>query len=202
MQSAAQKPNSPKQRHGRSRTPPPISHGQRQVGQAEEQRACYGLNSPLPSPCTWGQEAAKIDGFNLEVALGIRKRGGQWGKQALPPRALRLAGVRAQRCQLGCCCGRGRRGGAWCHWVHAKGDSCRPPPARGWLKPFSLHLILMPGTTPGPHISILWRKPGLCFKLPLPCQPRAAGLALSRSSARPSWLGLTQGPDAKPGLAT
>lgn len=62
---------------------PPFPHGQRQVGQAEEKRACFGLNSQLPSPCTWGQEAAKIDGFNLELALGIKKLGRQRGKQAL-----------------------------------------------------------------------------------------------------------------------
>ena len=63
---------------------PVAPHGQQQVGQAEQKRACFGLNSQLPSSCTWGQEAAKKDGFNLEPAPGIGKLGRQWGKQALP----------------------------------------------------------------------------------------------------------------------
>lgn len=155
MQSAAQKPNSPKQRHGRSRTPPSRFPWAATSGSGRGTQGLFWAKFSITQPLYLGSRGCKNRWFQLGAGSGNQNARRAMGEAGAAPTGTRLAGATAQRCQLGRCCGRGGRGGAWCHCVRAKGDSCRPPPARGWLKPSSLHLILMPGTTPGPHISIL-----------------------------------------------
>lgn len=147
-ESAARTPKANGQGEGEPPRPPRAAPDR--AGRAK--KGTFGAKLPvtqLPGTGTWGQEAAKKkkDGFNSELALGIRKSGRQRGQQALPSWGTPLCGVRAAlRCQS-----RGTSG--WLplrmhgdtrrHWVHAEGDSCCPHLAQGWHEPSSSHPILL-----------------------------------------------------------
>lgn len=161
IQPAAQKPDSPKQRHEKSRNP----HSSPRAATSRSGRAKKGtFGAEFPSSHTWGQEAAKnqMDSTRSWLSqliflfffppanffpnsLLMRELGRQRGKQALPSSGTLFCGCQSPQKSGWPLVGTGGRdGGSWGHWVSAEGDGCRPHLAQGWPEASSLHPVLLP----------------------------------------------------------
>lgn len=140
--SAAQEPDSPKQRHERSRNP----HSFPWAVTSRSGRAKKGMfwaKFPLTQLLYLRLEGCKKRWFQLGAGSGnrkIRQAMRKAGSALLGHPVLLVSGPRGVR--LAAAVDGGRDRGLWWHWVHAKGDSCCPHLAQGWQEPSSLHPIL------------------------------------------------------------